>query len=273
MIDTATAIDGMTGQVRWTYRNPPQSWRNMSLLHDPGGSSESPLLFSVNFPAAICRSALPTTPSGDYLPPAGNLVPTGLTWDDPRWTRPLPWSTLLVRDIGPRGFLALTALALVNVIVPISLLRLTTRGGWRVSTLMALPIAAAIPLSVLQLVEPLLPAQFGPLPASPRLVFLLGTLAGLPIAIFVLLAVWSLIRWKWKRLAVLAAATVLSTAAVAAVWLWIDRRTMPAIEHYDRSTWYLVLIPGAYLLGILLPVGWPLRRLDARLRGLGSSAT
>ena len=64
---------------------------------------------------------------------------------------------------------------------------------------MALPIAAAVPLSVLQAVEPLMPAQFGPLAVSPRLVFLLGTLAGIPIAAYAIIAGWSLLQRRWKR--------------------------------------------------------------------------
>lgn len=138
---------------------------------------------------------------------------------------------------------------------------------------MALPIAAAVPLSVLQAVEPLMPAQFGPLAASPRLVFLLGTLAGTPIAVYAIVAGWSLVQRRWKRLCELAAATVLAAAAVAVAWLWIDLRSMAAIEHYDRSTWYLVLIPGAYCLGIVLPLGWILRRVGGWLRRLRRAET
>ncbi len=274
MLTPATAIDGMTGQVRWTYISPPQWWRSPAHgLLDPGKSTRLPLLISTNQPMTVGRHALPTTSSGDYLPPAGSLVPPGLTWNDPRWTRPIPWVTLVVREVGTRGFLALAGLALVNVIVPVTLLRLTARRGWRVSSLMALPIAAAVPLSVLQVVEPLMPGQFGPLAASARLVFLFGTLAGIPIAVYAIVAAWSLVQRRWKRLFVLATATAFAAAAVAAVWLWIDLRSMPAIEHYDRSTWYLVLIPGAYCLGILIPLGWILRRLKGWLRGLSRAET
>ncbi len=60
---------------------------------------------------------------------------------------------------------------------------------------------------------------------------------------------------------------------MAVAWLWIDLRSMAAIEHYDRSTWYLVLIPGAYCLGIVLPLGWILRRLGGWLRRLRRAET
>ena len=130
VLTPATAIDGVTGQVRWAYKSPPQWWRFQAHgLLDPGNSTRLPLLISTNQPTTIGRHALPTTSSGDYLPPSGNLVPPGLTWNDPRWTRPLPWVTLIVRDIGVRGFLAHFGLALVNVILPLTLLRLTARAA------------------------------------------------------------------------------------------------------------------------------------------------
>ena len=130
VLTPATAIDGVSGQVLWAYKSPPQWWRFPAHgLLDPGNSTRLPLLISTNQPTTIGRHALPTTSSGDYLPPSGNLVPPGLTWNDPRWTRPLPWVTLIVRDIGVRRLLALIGLALVNVILPLTLLRLTARRG------------------------------------------------------------------------------------------------------------------------------------------------
>jgi hypothetical protein len=74
------------------------------------------------------------------------------------------------------------------------------------------------------------------------------------------LAGWRLVRRRWRALAVLALLTVAMSAFAGAVWLWQDRRSMPAIEHYDRSTWYLAAVPGAGTVGVLLIVGWPFRR-------------
>jgi hypothetical protein len=50
--------------------------------------------------------------------------------------------------------------------------------------------------------------------------------------------------------------TLVTLAIVAAVWLAIDRRAMPAIEHYSRSEWYLAAVPGIYAVGLLILVGW-----------------
>jgi hypothetical protein len=202
-------------------------------------------------------------------------VQPGLARDDPRWTRPLPWTEPILRTLGPRGFLALGALALMNVLVPIAILRLASRRrGWSLLTLMALPVAAAVPLLIYRVMEPLIPVQVGPLSASARLVFTLGTIAGIPLltcTFSAFMAGWSLIRQRWQPLVLLVDSTVLASLAVAAAWLWIDSRAMPAIEHYERSNWYLAVIPGAYLIGIIVPVGWLVRRIHRGLVRQGAS--
>ena len=124
---------------------------------------------------------------------------------------------------------------------------------------MALPVAAAVPLWVFQTVEPVIPAQIGATPVSPRLVFALATVAGLPIVLYAATVGWRLIRGRWKQLAWMLGLTIVGAAAVAAAWIWFDSRTMPAIEHYGRSGWYVVFGLGLYTVGILLP-----DRLDTR---------
>ena len=96
--------------------------------------------------------------------------------------------------------------------------------------------------------------------------FVLGTLAGMPIVLLAGTAAWSLVRGRWKPIAWMAGLTVAASAAIAAAWLWADSRTMPAIEHFSRSGWPLVLVPGAYAVGILLPIAWTLRRAYRWLR-------
>jgi hypothetical protein len=188
-------------------------------------------------------------------------VPPGLPREDPRWTRLLPWIEPVVYRLGLKGFAALAGLAVVNVMVPLGILRLATRRRvWNVRTLMALPVAAAVPLSVFQTFEPLIPAQVGTTPVSPRIVFVLATVAGLPIVLYAATAGWILVRGRWKPLARMAALTALASAITAAAWLWADSRAMPAIEHYGRSGWYLVVVPGAYAAGVLILIAWPLRR-------------
>ena len=90
--------------------------------------------------------------------------------------------------------------------------------------------------------------------------FVLGTLAGLPIIFYAVSVVANLFRRRWKALAWVAGLTAIGSAIIAAAWLWADSRTMPAIEHYGRSGWPLVLVPGAYAVGVLLLIGWILKR-------------
>ena len=133
-------------------------------------------------------------------------------------------------------------------------------------TLLALPVAAAVPLSAFLTVEPLMPAQVAPLPPNPKLLFGLATLAGIPVLTFVAIAGWSLVRLRWKPLALLAVLTAVASAVIAAAWILIDIRTMPAVEHYGRSGWYLVVGPGAYAAGVLILIGLLLRSAYRWLR-------
>jgi hypothetical protein len=210
--------------------------------------------------STVCRFALPVLSTGRSAPPRGTPVPSGLARDDPRWARPLPWIQPIRHTFGPRSFLAAIGLALVNVIVPIGILRLAARRRpWSLRLLMAMPVAAALPLSVFQARESLLPDQIGTLPASARPVFALATLAGLPIVLYAGMAVASLFRRRWRHLVALLALTIVASTVVGVAWLRLDGRTMPAIEHYDRTNGYLIAVPGAYAVGILLLMAWILR--------------
>ena len=163
--------------------------------------------------------------------------------------------------IGPSGVFALMGLALVNL-VPAD--RAAPAGGPAPALdhplLMLLPVAAAVPLSHLLAVGPVIPARVDPLPPITSFLFALATLAGLPVLSWAALAGWSLVRLRWRRLAGLTGLTLLASAAIAAAWLWADSRAMPAIEHYGRSGWYLVVVPGAYAAGMLILIAWPMRR-------------
>jgi hypothetical protein len=87
----------------------------------------------------------------------------------------------------------------------------------------------------------------------------LGSLAGIPIASFAAVAGWNLVRRRWRHLAILAGLTVLASLAIGLVGLRIDIRSMPPIEHYSWSGWYLAVLPGAYSVGLLLVMAWTIR--------------
>jgi hypothetical protein len=269
VLSPMTAVDGMTRRAIWVDK---AATRDVTLL-DPGDATRMPLLASggSRSPPTVCRYALPATPRGDYAPPSSARVPAGLVVDDPRWTRPLPWTEPVLRTIGPRGFLAAIGLALINVVAPLGLLWLAARRRpWTLRLLMALPIAAAVPLTVFQTVEPLVPVQIGSQPVSSRIVFALATLVGIPVVTFAFVFVRSLILGRWRTLALLAGLTVLATGAIAAAWLWSDRRFMTAIEHYDWSRWDLALILGAHVVGELILFGWMLRTTFRGIMRLGN---
>ena len=59
-------------------------------------------------------------------------------------------------------------------------------------------------------------------------------------------------RRRWMPLASLAGLTAVATFAVGEFWLWSEMRGMPTIERYTWSGWYLVLVPGAYIVGSLV---------------------
>jgi hypothetical protein len=226
-------------------------------LLDRGDSTHSPLLITDGMGATVCRVALPTTPRGTIAPPRGALVPPGLARDDPRWMRVLPWLYWLEGPVGPWGFLAACALALVNVVVPLLILRpVAGRRQVSVRALMALPVAAAIPLMSFLMLEPVLPVGTSALNSTEKRVFVTGTLAGLPMVVSAVLVAWCVARGRLRPLAALAGLTILASLAIAAVWLWFDMKSMPSIERYGWRGWYLVALPGVYVASVLLLIAW-----------------
>ena len=252
-------LAGTDGRPLWAGQSPTWGVPRLGLI-DAGDSTRLPLWAELAPGATVCRSALPVTPAGRPAPPVGLPVRPGLARDDPRWTRPLPWTDPILTTIGPTGILAAVGLALVNAVVPIGVISLLAgRRRWNLRVLMALPVAAAVPLSVFLACEPSIPAQIGARPVSARIVFVLITLAGLSIVAYAGFACLSLIRRRWRALAVVAAFTIFASVIIGSAWIRQDRRTMPAIERYDWSSWYLAAVPGAYAVGSLLLTGWMLR--------------
>jgi hypothetical protein len=268
-----TAIDGLSGQFCSIHKPPASSnWYGGELL-DPGDASRMPRLIIARnqTPGTVCRSLLPVTHGGDYVAPSGARPPDDLARDDPRWTRALPWMSLMAPATARAGLFAVVGLALVNVFLPLGILRLVSRGRrWSLRALMALPVAAAVPLSAFLALEPMIPIPKtpppAPLPSSPMALFASGAVAGVPVVFYVVFAGWSLIRRRWRTLGLLAGFTIIASLAIAAVWLWVDIRDMPAIEHYSRSGWHVALLPGAYSVSSLMLCGWAVRGMSRRVR-------
>jgi hypothetical protein len=256
-------LDGADGHPRWAGQSPQNMWWNVfqTNLLDPGDSSRLPRVLTTGLGMTVCRSAVPTTPTGSYAPPRGTPVPPRRDRDDPRWTRPLPWTIAPARDVTFSALVAITGLAIFNVFLPLFILRLVAlRRPWTMRLMMMLPVAAAVPLTAFAVVEPLIPTLPAPYPSSSKTLFFAGSLLGVPIVSLVAAVAWSLVRRRWRRLALVAGLTIVASLAIGFVWMRMDIRSMPAIEHYAWSGWYLVVLPGAYATGVLLLVASAIRR-------------
>ena len=181
--------------------------------------------------------------------------------------RPLPWLSWLKGIFGPWGFLAAAGLALVNVILPLLLLRLVAgRRRFSIRALMSLPIAAAIPLMCFLVLEPVLPVDTVPFLASERRLFTAGTLAGVPIVFCVVWLARSLARLRFKRALGFAAMSLVSSLAIAGLWLWFDKKSMATIEQYDLTGWILVSLLGAYVASFFTCLAWGVLKIHRSVR-------
>jgi hypothetical protein len=158
------------------------------------------------------------------------------------------------------NFLTVGGLALLNVVLPLAIIRLAARRRpWSIRVMMALPVGVAAPLTALLTIEPSMLPNAPLLPLSPSILFGLGTVAGLPVVIFAGLILASAFRLRWRRLALVVALTFLVTVAIGACWLWFDIPSMPPIEHYERSGWEQAILVGAYAVGAGAILAWSAR--------------
>jgi outer membrane protein assembly factor BamB len=270
IIAPGLCLDGSTGRPLWTGQASlvPGSRQFMPSLLDPGNSTRPPLLIGTGLGATVCRVAMPTTSEGSVAAPRGALVLGGLAAGDPRWARPLPWLRWLRGILGPWAVLAAMGLAALNVVLPLLVLRLARgrRRFYTIRALMSLPVAAALPLMVYLTVVPRLPPSTSPFLASDARVFIIGTLAGLPVILCVAWTCAALVRLRLRPIAALAGLLVVTSLAVAVVWLRIDMKSMAEIEHYGGRGWYLVALPGAYLAAVLWLFGLVTHRAFRSLR-------
>ncbi|MHB1556668.1 MAG: FG-GAP repeat domain-containing protein [Isosphaeraceae bacterium] len=228
-----------------------------------GGEARRPSLWLVkNVDRTICYESLALTEDGKLAPPRGTPTPRNLARvDDPRWRRRLPWVEPITRQMGLRGLIAMFGLAAVNLAIPLGLLRLAARRRpWTIRLLLALPLAAAVPLFALRAFEPMMPHTIGAVAVSPRRIYLALTMGGAPLVAFAIVAGWSMVRFRWRTLLAMAAVWLVSSAAVEVAWIAYDIRSLPPPGYYDRSGWPLALVPGAGATGIVLIIGSILRR-------------
>ena len=259
VIAPGLAYDGAIWQPWWTNQSPfVSSTKPFSpKLLERGDAKRLPLLIGSGLGATVCRVAMPTDSRGRVLAARGSVVRAQRINDDPRWARLLPWVRFIKGPLGPWGFATALGLALVNVVVPVLILRLARgrRRHWSIRTLMALPVAAAVPLMVLLTVVPRLPLGTSPLLATEMRMFVTGTVAGLPILLCLGWMGAALFRLRLRPVLALCGLIVVTTLIVAGGWIWFDRKSMAAIEHYGREGRELVLLPGVYAAAVLWVFG------------------
>ena len=260
-IKPAVAIDGATGRPRWKGQagfDDDFGPFVPDVLDAGAANRRMPLLIGNGLGATVCRTAMGMDAEGGSVAGTGPRVKPARLGDDPRWRRPLPWFKGLTGVLGPWGFLGAFGLALLNVGVPVLILRVVCGGrrAFRMWVLMMVPIVATVPLLVFLTFSRQMPVVgTGGLLGSGERVFLIGTLAGLPIV----WCVWSVgkcvARRRWRPVLALAGLGLVGTAAIAAGWIWVDRRSMAGIEHYGWEGWELVFLVGGYVAALIWGVG------------------
>ena len=159
---------------------------------------------------------------------------------------------------GPMGFLAAGGLALINVVVPLGILRLAARRRpWTMRLLMALPVAAAVPLTAFLTLEPHLPEPLASLPVSAKAQFASGAVAGIPVVVYAYMIGASALRLRWRKMVLLVASTLLAAVTIGACWLALDVRGKPSIEYYSYAGWHQAFFLGAYAAGTVVILARP----------------
>ena len=266
LLKSGVGLDGMTGVPRW--RAQLEAPRHTSLLEvlDPGNQDRLPLLVSQAQDASICRATLPATASGTFAPPRGNAVPPGLARDDLRaLDSSLPLgqgdpppdlhdgARLRVRPrSGQRGVALRPALAGGP---PTSLDRAAPHGAAHRRGGAALGLSddraddSGAEFGLQLQCRPGSCSSWAPSWDCRSAVYAGGRLVAHPSKV----EVPGYARRDHAGQ---------SRQLIAGGALWEERQVMPAIEHYDRSGWYLVIIEGAYAIGCLLLGRCPVRRVD-----------
>ena len=90
IVPNSMGLDGSNGHPQWSGQSPyagPWGVFATNVL-DRGDASRPPSYLAAGIAATVCRSVLPTTPTGGAPPAQGALVPPNLARDDPRCDAP-----------------------------------------------------------------------------------------------------------------------------------------------------------------------------------------
>jgi hypothetical protein len=252
VLESMAGLDGSNGQPRW-------DGHGSTAVLDPGSATHLPRLLAESDDATVCRLGITTVPDRPYKRAGGALIAQAPLSGDPRWVRSLPWSG----NYGPNLLWALlhsAGRAVLNIVVPVAILKLATRRRvWGIRLLMAIPVVITIPVA----------ARLTIFRAEALVPWVSTSVLGLPVLEYVAVIGQSIRNHRWQRIAIRFGFTALATVALASWWLSADMAGMPPMEHYSWSGWYLVVIPGAFIVGALaciVRIGRCVARRIRRLR-------
>jgi hypothetical protein len=258
----AHGIDAASGKERWRCVGPSQTTGVL-----PTGDLAAPpfVLFTDEGGATTCRRALAVGEDGRYRRPAGEPITPAPLPEDPRLSVPWPWWQALsdMRHVDWPALLLVQAAVIVAAALGRSAAWVFRRGAWFIGSLLVLLLVVVLAGTVALVRVRAAPYTMDRV--TPWLVPLGHALTGLPVLVFV---GWSLawaLQGRWRRVGVLLAASVLLTLALAVLIVWADRDNLGPTQHYAVDGWYAAWLPGAYVTGALLVLGWLLR---AAFRGL-----
>ncbi len=190
VLDSMIGLDGATGRIRWSGSS------SASEILDEGDASDRPRLLGGSEDETVCRIASARTPEGTDQPARVELARPRPIRDDPRWERPVPWAVGQSLYLHPGILIALGGLALINVMLPLAIVKVAIRRRVRgVLLLLALPVVVAIPMAVFLTIDSLEPVPHDP----PWIVGTVSTLAGIPVLVYLSQLGRSLILGRWKR--------------------------------------------------------------------------
>jgi hypothetical protein len=277
---TVYGLAGPTGKLLWRCAGPGVP---TAVLRSSHSQEWSRVVFSVAKDVSACYVAFPATAGPDDLLPVP-LVESAA--EDPRVWRPLPWYPL--KDLPwwlampPYWFWLITlSLSGALLIIPSQLL------GWAVQQrswllgllpLLWVLVVLAVAFAVLffayaERIEVEI-SQMGPvlIAVAATAIFGMWAVLGLPLAAFMAVLLASLWRRRWARAGLLIGFALLLAAPVAWVWLAHDQRSLSPGLEYSLKGWYWVGLTGTYAVGLLVILGFVLRRgfeLGRRLVGSG----
>ncbi len=275
-------IDGSSGKPLWTGQQAlVTQWPQVEpRLLDAGDISRRALTVASGSGSdvAVCRATVPLMERGRNAVISGRLAKGGGVFDDPRWTRPLPWLPWCTRILRTRLSVVFPGLACVNLILPGMILWLLfgRRRAFRMWALMVAPAVVAIPLLCYLNLAPWLPVSNEKWLSTGNRVFVTGTVAGVPVVFGAIAVVAALLRRRWRAIGAMGGIVVVATMLVAGGWVWVDRKSMAVgFEYYGWEGWGLVFLVGAYVAAVVWGVGrvilgmrgWVRRRGRGVVRG------